>query len=198
MRATSPQLCLASAEIMPTEVSQMEIEMQGTPQSLRSQHQNRVRAAKADLAKYKKLSREIQTQLARTDLLSSNRRAGLPSSDEPFGTTSDRQRLLSGTALLEDGSKRLQESQRVALETEEQGADILINLRRQREQIENSRNAVRNILIVNIDDMLIIVTALHRRFLYRPCLRNVEKDDQTVCLVSIVVSDSQNFSHRWI
>jgi hypothetical protein len=31
----------------------------------------------------------------------------------------------------------------IALETEEQGADILRNLRLQREQIENSRNTVR-------------------------------------------------------
>lgn len=176
----------------------MEIELQGNPQSLRSQHQNRVRAAKADLVKYKKLSGEIQAQIARTDLLSSNRRVGLPSSDEPYTTTSDRQRLLSGTALLEDGSKRLQESQRVALETEEQGADILMNLRRQREQIENSRNMVRKIPTVSIDDMLIVVVALHRRFLHRPCFRNVEKDDQTVRLILIFVFDSQNLSHRWI
>ena len=137
---SNPQLCLAGAEIIPTKVSQMEIEMQGIPQSLRSQYQSRVRRAQADLVKYKKVLKEIQT---RTNLLSSNRRAGLPSSDEPYNATSDRQRLLSGTALLEDGSKRLQESQRVALETEEQGADILMNLRRQREQIENSRNTVR-------------------------------------------------------
>lgn len=34
------------------------------------------------------------------------------------------------------------DSQRIALETEEQGADILRNLRVQREQIENSRNMV--------------------------------------------------------
>lgn len=131
--------------------------MQGIPQSIRSQHQNRVRAAKADLAKYKKLSKEIHTQLARTDLLSSNRGAGSPSSDEPYGTTSDRQRLLSGTALLEDGSKRLQDSQRIALETEEQGADILMNLRQQREQIENSRNTVRKSPTASIDNMLIVV-----------------------------------------
>lgn len=198
MCATSPQLCIATTEIMQTKVSQMEIELQGNPQSLRSQHQNRVRAAKADLVKYKKLSGEIQAQIARTDLLSSNRRVGLPSSDEPYTTTSDRQRLLSGTALLEDGSKRLQESQRVALETEEQGADILMNLRRQREQIENSRNMVRKIPTVSIDDMLIVVVALHRRFLHRPCFRNVEKDDQTVRLILIFVFDPQNLSHRWI
>ncbi|EEB98056.1 hypothetical protein MPER_02502, partial [Moniliophthora perniciosa FA553] len=43
-------------------------------------------------------------------------------------------KLLAGTALLEDGTKRLQESQRIALETENQGADILMDLRRQRDR----------------------------------------------------------------
>lgn len=75
-----------------------------------------------------------------SDLLSSPR-AGTPTSDEPYG--SDRARLLSGTAILEDGTRRLQESQRIALETEGQGADVLRVLREQREQIENSRNTVR-------------------------------------------------------
>ena len=38
--------------------------------------------------------------------------------------------------------RRLQDSERIALETEEQGAGILGTLRRQREQIENSRDQV--------------------------------------------------------
>jgi vesicle transport through interaction with t-SNAREs protein 1 len=118
-------------------VSQMEIEIQGIPQSLKTQYQTRLRTAKAELLRYKKLSKDTHGQLARSDLL---RDAGQPTSDEPYGATSDRTRLLSGTALLEDGTRRLQESQRIALETEGQGADILMNLRQQREQIENSRN----------------------------------------------------------
>jgi len=121
-------------------VSQMEIEIQGIPQSLKPQYQTRLRTAKADLSRYKKLSKDIHGQLARSDLLSSRGGAGSPTSDEPYGATSDRTRLLSGTSLLEDGSRRLKESQRIALETEDQGADILMNLRQQREQIENSRS----------------------------------------------------------
>jgi vesicle transport through interaction with t-SNAREs protein 1 len=120
----------------------MEIEIQGIPQSLKSQYQARLRTAKADVSQYKKLSKDTHGQLARSDLLSSSRTAGQSTSDEPYGTTSDRTRLLSGAALLEDGTRRLQESQRIALETEDQGADILMNLRQQREQIENSRNTV--------------------------------------------------------
>ena len=53
-----------------------------------------------------------------------------------------RQRLLQGTASLEDGQRRLEESNRIALETEDLGADILRDLRGQREQIEHSRDTV--------------------------------------------------------
>ncbi|TFY72333.1 hypothetical protein EVG20_g644 [Dentipellis fragilis] len=123
-------------------VSQMEIEIQGIPQSLKGQFQARIKSAKADLTRYKKLSKDMHAQLTRADLLASTRGgAGTPTSDEPYGT-SDRSRLLAGTNILEDGTRRLQETHRVALETEEQGADILRSLRGQREQIENARDTV--------------------------------------------------------
>ena len=119
----------------------MEIEIQGIPQSLRPTYQARIKAAKADLQRYKKLSKDTHTQLARADLLGSRAGAHTPTLDEPYGS-SDRTRLLAGTALLEDGSRRLQDSQRIALETEEQGADILRSLRGQREQIQNARDTL--------------------------------------------------------
>ena len=123
----------------------MEIEIQGIPQSLKAQYASRIKAAKSDLQRYKKASKDMHAQLARSDLLSSSTRPGMgpPTSDEPYGSSTDRTRLLAGTALLEDGSRRLMESQRIALETEEQGADILRSLRGQREQIQNARDTVR-------------------------------------------------------
>ncbi|KAH9985290.1 vesicle transport v-SNARE protein N-terminus-domain-containing protein [Russula vinacea] len=125
-------------------VSQMEIEIQGIPQSIRPKYQSRIRTSKADLARYKKLSREMHAQASRADLFSSRGGVGAPAtSDEPYGS-SDRARLLAGTTILEDGSRRLQESQRIALETEEQGADILRSLVGQREQIENARNTLQS------------------------------------------------------
>lgn len=125
----------------------MEIEIQGIPQSLKPAYQIRVRTAKNDLQRYKKMLKDHNTQLARSDLLGSRSGLGTPTSDEPYGSN-DRTRLLAGTALLEDGSKRLQDSQRIALETEEQGADILRSLRGQREQIQNARDTVRIVLSV--------------------------------------------------
>lgn len=124
-------------------VSQMEIEVQGMPQSIKPQHQARIKSAKAELSRHKKLSKDLHAQLTRSDLLGGvgGRPIGPSSADDPYGS-SDRTRLLAGTSLLEDGTRRLQDSQRIALETEEQGADILSNLRRQREQIENSRDTL--------------------------------------------------------
>ena len=120
----------------------MEIEIQGIPQSIRSSYQTRIKAAKADLQRYKKLSKDLHAQAARSDLLSRPGMSPSPASDDPYGTSSDRTRLLAGTALLEDASRRLLDSQRIALETEEQGADILRSLRGQREQIQNARDTV--------------------------------------------------------
>jgi len=121
----------------------MEIELQGMPQSIKPQYQARIKSAKADLTRFKKLSKDLHAQLSRSDLMGGvgGRPIGPSSADDPYGT-SDRTRLLAGTSLLEDGTKRLQDSQRIALETEEHGSDILSNLRRQREQIENTRDTV--------------------------------------------------------
>lgn len=120
----------------------MEIEIQGIPQSVRPSYQGRIKACKTDLSRYKKLSKDVHTQLSRSELFT-RRGIGGPTSGEPHGSTSDRMRLLAGTALLEDGSWRLLGSKRIALETEEQGADILRGLRGQREQIQNARDTVR-------------------------------------------------------
>lgn len=120
----------------------MEIEIQGMPQSIKASYSARAKAAKADLQRYKKLARELHAKNARAELLSDV--GGSPFRDLPDDAqSSDRTRLLAGTALLEDGSRRLQDSHRVALETEEQGADILRSLRGQREQIQNARDTVR-------------------------------------------------------
>ncbi|KAI1791446.1 vesicle transport v-snare protein vti1 [Ganoderma leucocontextum] len=123
-------------------IAQMEIEIQGIPQSIRPSYQARIKASKADLTRYKKLSKDVHAQLSRSELLARpGIGTGAPTSDEPYGA-SDRTRLLAGTALLEDGSRRLLDSQRIALETEEQGSDILRSLRGQREQIQNARDTL--------------------------------------------------------
>lgn len=53
-----------------------------------------------------------------------------------------RQQLLSGTERLDRSSQRLQESQRVALETEAIGAGTLVDLHQQRQTIEHTRGTL--------------------------------------------------------
>lgn len=134
-------------------MSQLEVEIQGIPQSVKAPYISRLKQAKADLTKYKKLSKDLHAAAARTDLMgkysggASGGNGG--SSDDPYGDNeNERARLLRGTETLGDGSRRLGESMGVALETEAHGADILRTLRGQREQIENSRNTVSAFLFV--------------------------------------------------
>lgn len=54
-----------------------------------------------------------------------------------------RSRLLSATDKLSEGQRRLEDSHRVALETEDLGAGILRDLRGQRDQLEHTRDNVR-------------------------------------------------------
>ncbi|EJD41301.1 V-snare-domain-containing protein [Auricularia subglabra TFB-10046 SS5] len=116
-------------------VSQMEVEIHGMPASIKSQFQARARQAKADLARLKKTARELSQ---RSELLGSRS----PAADDPYNTDA-RTRLLAGTETLADGTRRLEESQRLALETEDIGTDILRNLHGQREQIEHARDTLR-------------------------------------------------------
>ncbi|KAG9067323.1 hypothetical protein KI688_012106 [Linnemannia hyalina] len=53
-----------------------------------------------------------------------------------------RTRLLNGTDRLAESSRRLQDSHKIALETESLGANILSDLRGQREQIVHTRNTL--------------------------------------------------------
>jgi len=121
-------------------VSQMEIEIQGMPQSIKSKYQLRAKTNKTDLNKYKKQAKDLHASAARDALLSS--KGGLAPSDDPYGSNpelqSQRTRLLAGTQSLADSTKRLEDSQRIAMETEDVGADILRNLRVQRGTIEHT------------------------------------------------------------
>jgi len=159
----------------------MEIEIQGIPQSVRPGYHTRLRSAKGDLTKFKKLLADSRSQLARADLLASNNGVNAyASSDDPYGASSDRTRLLQGTSILEQGTKRLQQSQQMALETENQGADILLNLRTQREQIENSRNTVCQYALFSIFLLNRTIIATTSGPGNRPRLWNAQENGPTV------------------
>lgn len=90
------------------------------------------------------VQKSLRSSSDRDDLLSGGRYRDTDSpSDLESGTSqAQRQRLLQGTDKLQDSTRRLEESNRLALETEDIGAGILNNLRGQREQIESTRDTL--------------------------------------------------------
>ncbi|KAK4685078.1 vesicle transport through interaction with t-SNAREs 1, partial [Tremellales sp. Uapishka_1] len=124
-------------------IAQMEVELPSMPVSIRQTYQSRLHSSKTGLDKVKKGVREARLATQRSDLLSG---PGFPNADDPYSDSPDafssRTRLLQGTETLADGSKRLDNAHRIALETEDVGADILRNLRGQREQIEHTRDTL--------------------------------------------------------
>ncbi|KAF9469485.1 vesicle transport v-snare protein vti1 [Collybia nuda] len=133
-------------------ISQLELEIQGIPRSMVASHSTRLTRAKAELARAKKRAREVHTAGARRELVGAGVTRGQNafSSDDPYTSEDTRTRLLTGTAILEDGSRRLTDTQRIALEAEDVGAGILRSLRGQREVIEGARGELQN-ADINID-----------------------------------------------
>ncbi|CAO1620491.1 unnamed protein product [Sympodiomycopsis kandeliae] len=124
-------------------LSQMDIEIKSFPQSVRNKYQ-------LSMKKYTDQLHSISQRVSQH----SNKGGGGYDAANPFqdgdvesqqqdSNYDQRQRLLKGTNTLQDGTRRLEESNRIALETEDLGADILRDLRGQREQIEHSRDTLR-------------------------------------------------------
>lgn len=83
------------------QVSEMEITIQAIPRSIKRKYQARLKAIKAELLRCKNFSTNLHSQLARSVLLASDTRLdGSPSSDEPYGSSGDRVRLLNGMDFL--------------------------------------------------------------------------------------------------
>ncbi|KAH8697681.1 putative vesicle transport v-snare protein [Talaromyces proteolyticus] len=115
-------------------LNQMRVEKQNIPSATRSKVNMRFRNYSSDLDETK---RKLKS-------LSDDRRAlfGDRYTDDPEAGDvhmEQRQQLLSGTERLERSSARLQESQRLALETEDIGRGTLADLHQQRETIERTR-----------------------------------------------------------
>jgi vesicle transport through interaction with t-SNAREs 1 len=115
-------------------LDQLALEKSNIPSSTRAKANARYRNAQSDI---EALSRRLKS-LANDQ---NDRRAlfGDRYTDEPGDVQLEqRQQLLSGTERLGRSSQRLQESQRIALETESIGAGTLADLHQQRAVIENT------------------------------------------------------------
>lgn len=118
-------------------IDQMAVEVQSIPSSQRSRYNNKLRGYRSDIEKAKRRLKGLRENVDRNELL------GEASQGVGRDVGADqRQQLLAGQESLDRSSERLRESQRVANETESVGANILTDLRAQREQIVNSRNTL--------------------------------------------------------
>ncbi|WPK23410.1 hypothetical protein PUMCH_000649 [Australozyma saopauloensis] len=118
-------------------LDQMNIEVQNVPASSRSTFNTKIRQYRRDVDTIKTKLKGLTDEDSRAQLF------GLRYTDEEAGVHDDqRKQLLSNNASLERSTDRLRESQRIALETENIGGNILNDLRAQREQITNLRNTL--------------------------------------------------------
>ncbi|KAH9466594.1 hypothetical protein MJO28_000791 [Puccinia striiformis f. sp. tritici] len=125
-------------------LSQMDVELQSLDRALKPTISQKLKSYKAELSGFKSQIKQAYSQANPTEL----------NSDSPYQEESDlsnstkerqaqRERLLRSQQVLESSSNRLDSSHRIALETEELGSGILRDLRGQREQIENTRDTLR-------------------------------------------------------
>ncbi|KAI5475917.1 hypothetical protein MNV49_000690 [Pseudohyphozyma bogoriensis] len=122
----------------------MEIEVQTTTED-KAVLQGKLKEFKATLQRQKVELRNLMATADRDDLLSTSSAPhvtlDMERSDSDSGpSTAQQQRMLSMTDKLSDGQRRLEESHRVALETEDLGAGILRDLRGQRDVLEHTRD----------------------------------------------------------
>ncbi|KAJ3095538.1 hypothetical protein HDU97_006814 [Phlyctochytrium planicorne] len=119
-------------------ISQMEMEVLSMAGPQKSHLSRRVKEFKEEI---KRARRDLSkpSSLADRDLL-----LGSSSSTIIDVETDQRGRLLAGTERLQDGSRRLENAKRLALEAETMGISTLNDLNSQREQITRTRDTLSN------------------------------------------------------
>ncbi|CAK9438057.1 uncharacterized protein LODBEIA_P23950 [Lodderomyces beijingensis] len=121
------------------ELDQMGIEVQKLPSNQRSSYNTKIRQYKTQVDEIKRKYKQLADSQDKHELFG-NRYRDSVSSDGV--ADSQRKQLLNNHSSLERSSQRLQDSQRIALETEQIGGNILNDLRSQREQISGARNTL--------------------------------------------------------
>ncbi|GAA5829434.1 hypothetical protein JCM11251_005049 [Rhodosporidiobolus azoricus] len=133
-------------------IAQMEVEVQ-TADKDKAELQGKLRDHKATVARHKGDLNSLASNANRDDLLNPSSRVDhvsipmgdLDRSESPSSASASqaqRTRLLSATDKLADGQRRLEDSHRMALETEDVGTNILRDLRTQRDTLEHTRDTL--------------------------------------------------------
>lgn len=121
-------------------LDQMNIEVQNIPASSRSVYNTKIRLYRQEVEATKAKLRKLTDEDSRAQLFGD--RYTDEEGSAAGGQNEQRKQLLSNSASLNRTSDRLRDSQRIALETENIGGNILNDLRAQREQITNLRNTL--------------------------------------------------------
>ncbi|KAL5046845.1 hypothetical protein BDW71DRAFT_60444 [Aspergillus fruticulosus] len=136
------QIAELSGEQRNSTIRQAERALEEATELMRLEKQNIPSAARSKVnTRFRNYSTDIDEAKRRLKSLSDDRKAlfGDRYTDDPQDAhLEQRQQLLSGTERLERSSARLQESQRIALETEGIGANVLADLHQQRETITHT------------------------------------------------------------
>ncbi|CAO3600102.1 unnamed protein product [Absidia cylindrospora] len=122
----------------------MEMELMNTPSPARTRLQAQLRLYKSDQEKMKRDLRRLAASKAsyqRQELLG-DIESQHQADNVDAESVDQRQRLLSGADRLGESSRRLEQSHRMALETEGIGASILSTLKGQRETMTRARDTV--------------------------------------------------------
>ncbi|WEJ94281.1 t-SNARE VTI1 [Yamadazyma tenuis] len=120
-------------------LDQMNLEVQNLPSNQKSQYNTKVRSYKTQVNECKTKLKQLLDDQDKYELFG-NRYTDSGDGDDIHDD--QRKSLLSNNASLERSSERLRDSQRIALETESIGGNILNDLRAQREQISGARNTL--------------------------------------------------------
>lgn len=115
-----------------SKLDQLAIEVQNIQSGARSSYNAKIRSYRSDVEKTKKELKRLMDDEDRRQLFGSKN----------YGKDEQRSQLLQSNAALERTSERLRDSSRIATETEQIGSNIMLDLRSQREQLNNSRNTL--------------------------------------------------------
>jgi len=142
-------------------LEQFELEVREIPKETRQKYQTKLKTYKSEM---KKVEGEFQSAM---DVVQQ-----IKSRQELIGATvavdmyddSENSALLESSDRIERGTRRLQEANRVAIESEQIGADILSNLQKDRETINRTRARVRDTEF-NLSESSRILSGMIRRAL---------------------------------
>ncbi|XP_029900383.1 vesicle transport through interaction with t-SNAREs homolog 1B [Myripristis murdjan] len=124
----------------------MEEELRSAPSSYRNAMTTKLRLYRRDLGKLQREIRSPDVGFGSSSRPVEGAQQGIYSSQNQHSTHLQSQRalLLQGTESLNNATKSIERSQRIAAETDQIGTDVIEELGEQREQLERARNRLVN------------------------------------------------------